>query len=168
MLRKITSTGLTIALLAALIMPVLLFASVSYAQQDVNPVVSTEDTQNGTDNDEAASSAESDALPSTVQIENGLCAGANLDVTSNCSTNDVGANATEKINALIADVINIFSLVVGVVSVIMIIIGGFRYITSGGDSSNVSSAKNTILYALIGLAVAVFSQAIVVFLLSRL
>ncbi|HEY5138593.1 MAG TPA: hypothetical protein VIJ25_04660, partial [Methylococcales bacterium] len=50
-----------------------------------------------------------------------------------------------KINGLIKTIINIFSLIVGVVSVIMIIIGGLRYITSGGDSNNVSAAKNTII-----------------------
>jgi hypothetical protein len=61
-----------------------------------------------------------------------------------------------------------FSLVVGVVAVIMIIIAGFKYITSGGDSGNVTSAKNTILYAIIGLVVVALSQFIVKFVLGRI
>lgn len=53
------------------------------------------------------------------------------------------------------------SLVVGAVSVIVIIIGGFKYVLSGGDSNGVASAKNTILYAVVGLAVALLAQIIV-------
>jgi hypothetical protein len=111
--------------------------------------------------------ATSPALPATPQIQNSLCAGANLDVNSSCDTGITGENATAAINDLISDVINIFSLVIGVVAVIMIIIGGFKYITSGGDSSNVSSAKNTILYAIIGLIIVALSQTIVRFVLGR-
>jgi cytochrome bd-type quinol oxidase subunit 2 len=79
----------------------------------------------------------------------------------------VDASPDESINDLISDVINIFSLVVGVVAVIMIIIGGFRYITSGGDSNNVTAAKNTILYAIIGLVIVALAQFIVRFVLAR-
>jgi hypothetical protein len=73
----------------------------------------------------------------------------------------------ESINSIIATVINLFSLVVGVVAVIMIIIGGLKYITSGGDSGNVTGAKNTILYAVIGLVVVSLAQIIVRFVLER-
>jgi uncharacterized membrane protein len=68
--------------------------------------------------------------------------------------------------SIIETVINVFSIVVGVVSVIMIIIGGLKYITSGGDSGNVSGAKNTILYAIIGLVVVALAQIIVRFVLD--
>ncbi len=61
----------------------------------------------------------------------------------------------------IAEVINILSSAVGVVAVVMIILGGFRYITSGGDSNKVTSAKNTLLYAVIGLVVVALAQVIV-------
>jgi hypothetical protein len=116
---------------------------------------------------DTSNQATSPTLPATPQIQNSLCAGANLDVNSSCDTGITGENATAAINDLIGDVINIFSLVVGVVAVIMIIIGGFKYITSGGDSSNVSSAKNTILYAIIGLIIVALSQTIVRFVLGR-
>lgn len=93
------------------------------------------------------------------------CQGGTLTGGS-CTTD---SSATEgKINSTIATVINIFSWIVGITAVIMIIIGGFKYITSQGDSANVSGAKNTILYAIIGLVVAAMAQAIVKFVLNKL
>ncbi|HMS32426.1 MAG TPA: pilin [Candidatus Saccharibacteria bacterium] len=70
-------------------------------------------------------------------------------------------------NTIITRVINIFSVIIGAVSVIMIIIGGFRYIISGGDQNSVTAAKNTIMYAIIGLVVVLFSQVIVRFILTN-
>jgi hypothetical protein len=99
-------------------------------------------------------------------IQNNLCAGANLS-TAECDATAEGTAASSKVESIIATVINIFSLVVGVVSVIMIIIGGLKYITSGGDSGNVTGAKNTILYAVIGLVVVALAQVIVKFVLGR-
>lgn len=97
-------------------------------------------------------------------IEEGLCSGANLQVgNSDCDQGDPEGT----VNNIIATVINIFSLVVGVVSVIMIIIGGLKYITSGGDSGNVSGAKNTILYAIVGLVIVALAQIIVRFVLTN-
>lgn len=72
-----------------------------------------------------------------------------------------------KVNKLVATVINVFSWVVGVISVIMIIYGGFKYITSGGDAGGVTAAKNTILYAIVGLIIVALAQVIVQFVLSK-
>ncbi len=55
---------------------------------------------------------------------------------------------------------------VGIISVVMLIIGGLRYIISGGDSKKVTDAKNTIMYAIIGLIIAILSYAIVNFVIS--
>ncbi len=55
---------------------------------------------------------------------------------------------------------------VGIISVIMLILGGIRYVVSGGDSKKVTDAKNTIMYAIIGLIVAILSYAIVNFVIS--
>ena len=57
--------------------------------------------------------------------------------------------------------------VIGAVSVIMLIIDGFRYATSNGDSNQVTAAKNTIMYAVIGLVIAIFAYAIVNFVLFQ-
>lgn len=60
------------------------------------------------------------------------------------------------------------SMAVGAISVIMIIIGGLKYIMSSGDPANTTSARNTILYAIIGLVIAIAAQAIVLFVLRLL
>jgi len=57
--------------------------------------------------------------------------------------------------------------VIGFVSIIMIMIGGFRYITSAGDSNSTSAAKNTILYAVIGLVVVAMAQVIARFVINQ-
>lgn len=115
-------------------------------------------------------SSESSDTTQTADIQNAACEGANLKFTSDPASNvceTSGVQASDKINNLIREVINTFSAIVGIVAVIMIIFGGFRYITSGGDSSNVTTAKNTILYAIIGLIVVALSQFIVKFVLGK-
>ena len=64
------------------------------------------------------------------------------------------------------NVINTFLVVLGMVAVIMIIIGGIRYTTSNGESAQIQAAKNTILYAVIGLVIAMLAFAIVNFVLD--
>ncbi len=101
-------------------------------------------------------------------IQQNLCAGVNLDVNTDCNHGGItDQEALDRFNRIIHSIINLFSLVVGVVSVIMIIVGGLKYITSGGDSGNVSGAKNTILYAIIGLVIVALSQVIVRFVLNK-
>lgn len=77
------------------------------------------------------------------------------------------AASESTVKTLIANIINIFSWVAGIVSVIMIILGGFKYITSGGDSAGITSAKNTILYAIVGLVIVALAQVIVRFVVGK-
>ncbi len=94
------------------------------------------------------------------------CDGANLaGVGVNCADGQF-ANQDNGFGPTIRAILNVLSVVVGVAAVIMIIVGGFRYVISGGDSNGVSGAKNTILYAIIGLVVVIFAQVIVRFVLS--
>ncbi|MBW3568754.1 pilin [Candidatus Parcubacteria bacterium] len=107
-------------------------------------------------------------------LQNSLCQGG-ANITENplrgknagVDCQNATRDADEQLNNLIRQVINVFSIIVGVVAVIMIIYGGFRYITSGGDSGNVGTAKNTILYAIIGLVLVALAQFIVKFVLNR-
>ncbi len=78
-----------------------------------------------------------------------------------------GAESGTSIDNILKLVINIFSIVVGVISVIMIIIGGLKYIMSGGNDANLVGAKNTILYAVIGLVIVALAQIIVKFVLNK-
>lgn len=71
-------------------------------------------------------------------------------------------------NGVLTRVIQIIVMITAIAAVIVIIVGGLKYILSSGDPNSVNSAKNTILYAIIGLVVAVIAQAIVSFVLRRL
>ncbi|MEI9913689.1 MAG: pilin [Candidatus Saccharibacteria bacterium] len=68
---------------------------------------------------------------------------------------------SDTIKNIAKTVVNIMSLIVGILAVIMIIVSGFKYITSGGDSNAVASAKNTLVYAIVGVFIAVIAQFIV-------
>lgn len=83
--------------------------------------------------------------------------------TGNCNSD---ANKNDLGN-IAKNVVNIFSYIVGAIAVIMIIYGGFRYITSGGSSDGVGAAKNTLIYAIIGLIIVALAQIIVQFVLSQ-
>lgn len=74
-----------------------------------------------------------------------------------------GANDTS-----LQTIITIILGVLGALAVLFVVIGGLRYIISGGDPQAVSKAKNTIIYALVGLAVAIAAEAIVAFVLGGL
>ena len=65
------------------------------------------------------------------------------------------------------NLVNILLFLAGAVAVIVIIIGGIRYVMSSGDAGQVQSAKNTILYAVIGLIVVIMAYAIVNFVVTN-
>lgn len=71
-------------------------------------------------------------------------------------------------NGVFKQVTNTILYIVGIIAVIMLIIGGIRYVTSGGDAKKVTDAKNTVLYAIIGLVIAFLAFAIVNFVISAL
>jgi TRAP-type C4-dicarboxylate transport system permease small subunit len=79
-----------------------------------------------------------------------------------------GTTSNNNLGPLIKNIVNILLYALGAVAVVMIVIGGIKYTTSNGDSSAISSAKNTILYAVIGLVVALLAYAIVNFVISNL
>lgn len=82
--------------------------------------------------------------------------------------NQVGNNCgKDRVNNLFATIVNIMSLLVGMASIIVIIYGGFKYITSGGEQGKVANAKGTLLYAVVGLAVAALAQLMVHFVLYQ-
>jgi len=90
-----------------------------------------------------------------------VCEGINSVTESGCET-DIS------LNEVVSNIINLFSVIIGVVAVIMIIVAGFKYITAAGDSNSVTSAKHTLVYAIIGLVIVGLSQAIVRFVLQNI
>ena len=103
----------------------------------------------------------------TTLVADSASAQLNLESGIN-SAKGTGApdNVTED-DGLIKKVVNLLLWAIGIISVIMIIIGGIRYATSNGDSNQVTAAKNTIMYAVIGLVIAIFAYAIVNFVLFQ-
>jgi hypothetical protein len=79
---------------------------------------------------------------------------------------NAAGNDGTSLESRIQTIVNILLFILGAIAVIMIIIGGIRYTTSNGDASAITSAKNTILYAVVGLVVAILAYAIVNFILA--
>ena len=70
------------------------------------------------------------------------------------------------VDGVFTKITNTVLYAVGIISVVMLIIGGIRYVISGGDSKKVTDAKNTIMYAIIGLIIAILAYAIVNFVIT--
>lgn len=105
--------------------------------------------------------------PETTQIQNNLCQGSNLDLSStsnSCATTI--PDPSGGVTATIKKIINILSVIIGAIAVVMIIIGGFRYITSAGSAEGTKAARQTIIYAIVGLVIVALAQIIVHFVLN--
>jgi len=74
----------------------------------------------------------------------------------------------KSMNEMIQTIINVMLFIVGILSVVMIIFGGIRYVSSAGNKSAVDSAKNTIVYAVVGLIVAILAFALVQWMFSSI
>lgn len=95
-----------------------------------------------------------------------------IDLFPACTTGGNGdtsvckATGSDKVDSLAQNITKLLLWAIGVVAVIMLVIGGFKYVTSNGDSNQIHSAKNTVLYAVIGLAVAILGQVIVTYVIT--
>lgn len=69
---------------------------------------------------------------------------------------------------ILTRITSFISYIAGIAAVIIIIVGGIMYVTSGGDPSKVSNAKDAVMYALIGVVIAVIAQAIIFFVLNKI
>lgn len=139
MIQKLKTIILSLASVVA--MGILVAPAISYAGATASPTVAPD-------------------------VSGSVCGGAQTLQFNQAAACD-SQTSENNLNNFIATVINILSVIVGVIAVIMIIVGGFKYITSGGDSTKVGSAKNTILYALIGLVIVAVAQVIVKFVLTK-
>ena len=90
---------------------------------------------------------------------------------SQCTTGDNAINSESNSQDLISvvnTIINVIIGVIGFVAVIVIILGGVSYTTSAGDPGKVKKAKDTIMYGIVGLVIALLAFAIVNFVLSSI
>jgi hypothetical protein len=85
---------------------------------------------------------------------------------ANYATNKDACEEGRDVNTIVRTIINVIVYIVGLLAVIMIIYGGILYTTSAGDPGKVKKAKDTILYGIVGLVIAVLAFAIVNFILG--
>lgn len=102
-----------------------------------------------------------------VDIGKSVCSGTNGDLSSAGTQTGCTDTNVSTFDKYVKFALNLLSIIVGIAAVIMIIFGGFRYITSGGKQESVTGAKNTILYAVIGLVIVALAQVIVHFVLTE-
>ncbi|MBX4190708.1 pilin [Candidatus Saccharibacteria bacterium] len=101
---------------------------------------------------------------SALDITGHVCKGTEGKVTGASPKCTAGLSTFD---AYVTFALNLLSIIVGIAAVFMIIFAGLRYITSGGKEEGVKNAKNTILYAVIGLVVVALAQIIVHFVLTE-
>jgi hypothetical protein len=111
-----------------------------------------------------------------------LCTGANLSVqatgagcgkvydpnTGNYVDESKDQNADSTFSRLTTDALNLISILAGLVTVFMVIYGGFRFLTSAGNPESTKAGRNAILYAFIGLIIVAFAQILVKFVINKI
>jgi len=101
----------------------------------------------------------------------GACNGPNASQAANsafCKDKNPGHNPLSGNQGIIIKVTRILAIVAGMAAVIIMIVGGIKYITAGGDSNAITAARNTILNALIGLIIIVLAQSIIVYIVKKI
>lgn len=93
-----------------------------------------------------------------------LCEGANDGTNNTSCTDDTSGTA---VSGVVKVAIRIFQSIIGIISVFTMLTGGLNYITSGGDSAKTKSARERIIYAVIGLVVVAIAEILVQFALNR-
>lgn len=96
--------------------------------------------------------------------------GANLSLKNgaDCAQGEGQQSSLFGDGGIFTTIVNILLFLIGAIAVIMLIVGGIRYVISGGDANQVTAAKNTILYAVVGIVVAILAYAAVNFVIGSL
>ena len=96
-----------------------------------------------------------------VDVFTGACSGVTNNTVCNATTTDTS------IGTVIKNVINTLLYLLGAAAVVVIVVAGILYVTSGGETASVTRAKNMLLYAVVGLIIALLAYAIVNFVIAR-
>jgi magnesium-transporting ATPase (P-type) len=106
-------------------------------------------------------------VPAPVVLAQGaVCSGPATECLLKGQQEAGGSENQTDLTEQIRTITNVLLFILGAIAVIMIIIGGIRYATSNGESAQIKSAKDTILYSVIGLVVAILAYALVNFIVS--
>lgn len=106
------------------------------------------------------------AVPAYAAFDMGLQDGANAAQGKDQQGDAASLFGEGGQGGIFRTITNVMLFVIGAISVIMLIVGGIRYVVSGGDSTKVQEAKNTILYAIVGVVVAILAYAVVNFVIQ--
>lgn len=105
--------------------------------------------------------------PLSVSAQADASSQVSCETLRNVNPNDIGcAGSNGQVSKVIRLALQILSLAAGIIAVIMVIVSGLKYVTSQGDSNAISSAKNSLIYAIVGIVVVVFAQILVQFVLQ--
>lgn len=115
----------------------------------------------------AAPLAISATVSAQVDIPGNVCTGTQGNLTGSPNGTPCTGTGVSTFDKYVKFALNLLSIIVGIAAVFMIIFAGLRYVTSGGKEEGVKNAKNTILYAIIGLVVVALAQIIVHFVLTE-
>lgn len=101
-------------------------------------------------------------VPQTVNAVD-ICAGNGANSTY-CQNKSEGET---KVKSVMKSVVDVLLMTVGVISIVMIVVGGIMFALSSGDASKVTKARNMVIYAVVGLVVALFASAIINFVFNK-
>ena len=101
-------------------------------------------------------------VPQTVNAVD-ICAGNGANSTY-CQNKSEGET---KVKSVMKSVVDVLLITVGVISIVMIVVGGIMFALSSGDASKVTKARNMVIYAVVGLVVALFASAIINFVFNK-
>ena len=99
---------------------------------------------------------------STDDAKKELCKGVNVS-SGSCEGSDAGTKITD----IVKVVVNTLSVIVGIIAVIMIIISGLKYINSGGEAAKINSARESLIYAIVGIIIVSLAQFIARFVIAK-
>ena len=105
------------------------------------------------------------AFAASLSISGGANSARGNDQSGCLFGNEPGCEGTDQ-TPIFRTITNVLLFIIGAISVIMLIIGGIRYTTSNGDQQAVQNAKNTILYAVVGLVIAILAFAAINFVIG--
>ena len=109
----------------------------------------------------SASAISTPPVTIVADLKDDACKGVKqIDSTQGCGTAD------NKFKRIVARIVNLFSYIIGIAAVVMIMVSGFKYLTSAGEAAKVESSKNALVYALVGLAIVALAQFLVRVVLS--
>ena len=107
------------------------------------------------------------ALLGVQGAKNAACQGVDASSSGGCNQNEL-TDANKSVSSALRTVLNILSIIVGFAAVITVVISGLRMILSQGDPASVNTARNAIIYALVGVVIVSLAQIIVRFVLDKI